>query len=264
MPLAVCRVRRLSALRLRPWICRALARNVPPCQPNACWVSSCTAIWVRPSYSKPCLTPPVTLPSTSLVSDNANEMPYWLRRRAGPTCRRAGIGCAISRSEIRTARARPRLRTVQRLRVPTGQRVGAAPHRPAAPTSSAARPAAESARPNRGGVSARGEAATPRVQSEGLDIKCDRSNRDRGRPAGPPAGGAGEPCSAPRLRVTRKANQNELQFLPTRHAVPIPPGARRPAAAGRSLPWTEVLARRSRPESVSGKSPGRAGFPLRP
>ena len=49
MPLAVWMVARLSADRLRPWICRALTLNRPPYQPKARWVFSWKMAWVRPS-----------------------------------------------------------------------------------------------------------------------------------------------------------------------------------------------------------------------
>ena len=35
MPLAVCKLKRLSALRLRPWICKPLTLNRPPSQLKA-------------------------------------------------------------------------------------------------------------------------------------------------------------------------------------------------------------------------------------
>ena len=49
---------------------------------------------------RPCLAPPVTLPSTSLVSCSAKDMPYWPAAGAVPTCRRAG---AAARDAVQEA-----------------------------------------------------------------------------------------------------------------------------------------------------------------
>ena len=84
MPLAVCKVSRLVALRLPPWICSALALNSPPFQPNAGCVSICSVAVVRPLYSKPWRTPPVTLPNTSLFSTMLSAMPYLDRSGRRP------------------------------------------------------------------------------------------------------------------------------------------------------------------------------------
>ena len=80
----------------RPWICSALTLNVPPCQPNARCVSRLKNICVKPSYAAPRLTPPVALPSASLVSRRSSEIPKRLNLRRIPQASPS----SVSRREI--------------------------------------------------------------------------------------------------------------------------------------------------------------------
>ena len=106
---------RLSAVRLPPQYWRPLTLSVPPLRPNAFSVSICSVTVVRPSVSKPCLTPPDRLPNVSTFSRIVSWTPYLSRAGLRP----AHVAKQVLALKVQAERSRrswPRLAAQKRRR----------------------------------------------------------------------------------------------------------------------------------------------------